>query len=211
MLVGKRTRLVELIERLVRLIMPPSLCHGVDHVLRVRDLALAIAEKVREPVDREVLELAALLHDIGRLSVATNHAERSAEIARILLELAGYPHDKIDMVVKAILAHSYTSHVEALSIEAKILSDADKLDALGAIGIARVFAYSGEMGRSIEDSVQHFYSKILNLINTMYISEAKRIAHERHRFVMEFLSRLFRELSMETKAFQPNPYKDSTR
>jgi len=201
MLVGKRTKLVELIERLVRLIMPPNPCHGVDHVLRVRDLALAIAEKVHEPVDREVLELAALLHDIGRLSTDTNHAERSAEIARILLELAGYPHDKIDMVVKAILAHSYTSRIEAVSIEAKILSDADKLDALGAIGIARVFAYSGEMGRSIEDSVQHFYSKILNLVNTMYIDEAKRIAHERQRFVKEFLSRLLQELNIETKAF----------
>jgi len=211
MLVGKRTRVVELIERLIKLIMPPNPCHGVDHVLRVRDLALAIAEKVREPVDREVLELAALLHDIGRLSTDTNHAERSAEIARILLELADYPRDKIDVIVNAILAHSYTSRVEAMSIEAKILSDADKLDALGAIGIARVFAYSGELGRSIEDSVQHFYSKILNLVNAMHIDEAKRIAYERHKFVRKFLSRLLQELSMETKAFQPSPYQDSTR
>jgi len=211
MLVGERTKLVELIERLIKLIMPPNPCHGVDHVLRVRDLALTIAEKVREPVDREVLELAALLHDIGRLSTETNHAERSAEIARILLELAGYPRDKIDMVVNATLAHSYTSRVEAVSIEAKILSDADKLDALGAVGVARVFAYSGEKGRSIEDSIQHFYSKILNLVDTMHTDEAKRIAYERHKFVREFLSRLLQELSMETKAFQPSPYQDSTR
>jgi len=197
MLVGRRSSLVELIERIVKLLMPEDPCHGVVHVLRVRDLALRLGEAVPEPVDREILEIAALLHDIGRVADPTNHAERSAEIARLLLELSGYPRDRIGRVVEAILAHSYSGKRPALSIEAKVLSDADKLDALGAIGIARVFAYGGRTGRSLEASINHFHEKILKLKEFMYTSVGRAIAEERHRFVEEFLERLYQEL--ETK------------
>jgi len=75
---------------------PRDMVHGLDHVLRVRDLALRIGEEVSKPVDREVLELIALPHDIGRISGDEGHARRSAEIARIILELANYPKDRIE-------------------------------------------------------------------------------------------------------------------
>ncbi len=198
MLVGKRSSLVELLEKIVKLIMPEDPCHGVEHVLRVRDLALKLGEAVPEPVDREVLEIAALLHDIGRVAASSNHAERSAEIARLLLELAGYPRDRIDRVVEAILAHSYSGRRPALSIEAKVLSDADKLDALGAIGVARVFAYGGRIDRSLEASIHHFREKILRLKELMYTEVGRAMAEKRHRFVEEFLERLRQELEAES-------------
>jgi len=195
MLVGSRTRIVDLVEELVKKLYPRDMVHGLDHVLRVRDLALRIGEEVPEPVDREILELAALLHDIGRISGDEGHARRSAEIARIVLELANYPRDRIERIAEAIQAHSFSEGFKPGSIEAKVLSDADKLDALGAIGVARVFAFSGAKGRSLEDSIKHFYEKILKLPELLETDAAKRIAVERIEVVKKFLESLLKEVS----------------
>jgi uncharacterized protein len=81
-----------------------------------------------------------------------------------------------------------------VSIEAKVLSDADKLDALGAIGVARVFAFSGARGRSLEDSVKHFYEKILRLPELLETDAARRIAVERVEVVKRFLENLLKEV-----------------
>jgi uncharacterized protein len=150
MLVGSRTRIVDLVEELVKKLYPRDIVQELDHVLRVRDLALRIGEEVPELVDREVLELAVLLHDIGRISGDEGYARRSAEIARIILELANHSRDRIERVVETIQAHSFSEGFKPASIEAKVLSDADKLDTLGAIGVARVFAFSGAKGRSLD-------------------------------------------------------------
>jgi len=197
MLVGSRSRVVELIENLVRKLYPEDMVHGLDHVLRVRDIALKIAEAIPEPVDREVLEVAALLHDIGRVSRDKDHAKRSAEIAYIILKLACFPEDKVGKVVEAIQSHSFSEGVKPMSIEAKILSDADKLDALGVIGIARVFAFSGSRGRSLKESIQHFYDKILQLPNLLFTDIAKGIAIKRIDVVKKFLEDLEKEIELK--------------
>ncbi|MEL9940967.1 MAG: HD domain-containing protein [Ignisphaera sp.] len=196
MLVGEGSVVVELIEKLVRMLVPDDVAHGIGHVMRVRDLALEIASMVEEPVDREVLELAALLHDVGRLYSDEGHAKRSAEIARILLELANYPKDRIDRVVEAIESHSFSEGKEPRTIEAKILSDADKLDALGAIGIARVFSHSCVKSRSLEDSLKHFHDKILQLPKMMFTEPGKRMAIKRIEIIERFLAELEQELEV---------------
>lgn len=187
-----RSGLVSAVEKLVRLIMPEDPVHGFGHVTRVLELACRFAEGF-SGVDYEVLQLATLLHDVGRVSGAENHAARSAQIARALLELAGYPEDRIEKVVEVILSHSYSHGQGAESLEAKILSDADKVDALGAIGLVRVFMYSGSIGREFESSLNHIKSKILKLPQLLHTEEARREAEKRVKLVIKFLESLEEE------------------
>ncbi|MCD6510248.1 MAG: HD domain-containing protein [Thermoprotei archaeon] len=174
--------------------------HGYDHVRRVLNLALRIAQSYSDEVDIEVLTLAALLHDLGRpLEEARriHHALISAEMAEGILREIGMSDEKIRKVVEAIKAHSYTMQKAPKSIEARILSDADKLDAIGAIGVARCFMEAGRRGRSLKDSIEHFHAKLLKLKDLMYTEEARRLALERHEFMERFLKRLMQELRGE--------------
>ncbi len=169
--------------------------HGWEHVVRVFELADRIGRK--EKADMEILLVAAILHDVGRMISEEKHALASAKLSRDLLKDLGFEEKKIEKIVHCILAHSFSSGILPETLEAKILSDADKLDAIGAIGVARVFMYSGEKGRSIEDSIKHFKEKILKLKEMLYTKEAKRIGEGRDKFVREFLERLERELRGE--------------
>lgn len=116
--------------------------HDFDHVLRVVALAERIA--VAEGADLAVVRTAALLHDIGESEGRADHHLRGAAMARDLLRAE--PPEFVEAVAHAIAAHRYRSAPNPESLEAKVVSDADKLDALGAIGIARVFAYAGARG-----------------------------------------------------------------
>jgi len=171
--------------------------HGLDHVLRVLQLALKIGEA--EGADLEVIALAAILHDIARPleeeGLIEDHAVESAKMAMQFLKSIGYP--KAKEVYDVIISHSFSSGIEARSLEAKVLSDADKIDAIGAVGIARVFMYSGEHGRTIEESIKHFYDKILRLKDLIYTKTGRKIAEDRHKYTEEFLKRLKEELSSE--------------
>lgn len=173
--------------------------HGFSHVERVFNLCLHIGKE--EGADLEVLALASLLHDIARpledSGKVEDHALESARIARRYLRSMGYPEEKVEAVAHAIEAHRFSRGPEPETLEAKILSDADKLDAIGAVGIARVFMYSGEHGRSIEDSLRHFEEKILKLKNLMYTETAKRLAEERDAFTIQFMERIRREIEGE--------------
>ncbi|WP_456365398.1 HD domain-containing protein [Thermococcus sp.] len=173
--------------------------HGFSHVERVFNLCLHIGKE--EEADLEVLALASLLHDVARplesAGRVEDHAVEGARIARHFLRSIGYPEEKVKEVAHAIEAHRFSRGPEPETLEAKILSDADKLDAIGAIGVARVFMYSGEHGRSIEDSLAHFEEKILKLKDLMYTETAKRLAEERHRFTVEFIGRIRREIEGE--------------
>jgi len=173
--------------------------HGFDHVERVFNLCMHIGE--REGADLEVLGLAALLHDVARpledSGRVIDHAVEGARIAARFLRSLGYPEDKIRAVCHAIEAHRFSCGPEPATLEAKILSDADKLDAVGAVGIARVFMYSGEHGRDIEASLRHFDEKILSLRELMYTETARKMAGERHRFTVEFIERIKREINGE--------------
>ncbi len=192
----KRKELIKVIEEFVRCVMGDDDAHGYPHVERVRKLALWLSKFYE--VDEEVIEIAVLLHDIGRLCGGDEHAHESAILARRLLEVLNYPKDKLEKVIEAIEAHSYTSGVEPKSLEAKIVSDADKLDALGSIGIARVFLYSCHIGRSIKDSLEHFKEKILNLPKVMYTEVGRKEALRRVKIVREFVEQLENELKFYT-------------
>lgn len=116
--------------------------HDFDHVLRVLALAQRIGQA--EGADLEVVQAAALLHDIGRgraEAIGRDHAAFAAERTHDILAEA--PPEKIEAVAHAVAAHRFRADPEPSTLEAKVLFDADKLDAIGAVGIARAFAYGG--------------------------------------------------------------------
>ena len=160
--------------------------HGWPHILRVAGWARRIVEAENLGADMRVLYVSILLHDVGRSVKGSHHAVESARIARSILPAHGL-HDIVPMVEHAVLAHSYSLGYKAETVEAKVLSDADKLDALGAIGIARVFHTGCQMGRGFEDSLSHFHEKILRLPSLMHYSYSRRTAEERARRVRMFI------------------------
>lgn len=166
--------------------------HDAEHTLRVYHNAMLIAE--HEPdCDLETVALSALLHDADdhKLFSTENNAN-----ARSFLTLHNVEPDKIDRICKAINAVSFSQnrgkHPE--SMEGKIVQDADRLDAIGAIGIARTFAFGGEHGRSLEASIQHFQDKLLLLRDEMNTETAKKLAESRHRFMVDFLHEFDEEI-----------------
>ena len=122
--------------------------HDFDHVLRV----LALAERIgqAEGADMEIVRAAVLLHDVARAEEERSgvcHAKAGAERARQIL--AGQPADKLEAVAQAIASHRFRDKIAPQALEAKVLYDADKLDAIGAIGIARAYALAGKRGHRL--------------------------------------------------------------
>ncbi len=165
--------------------------HDDGHVARVVKMALFIAE--REGANIEVVKKAAELHDIAR--DRPNHSIEGARMARELLKKEGYSEEFIERVVHCIEAHSFSAGIKPETLEAKVLSDADKLDAMGAIGVARAFLFSGEHGRSIEDTLRHFEEKLLKLRDLMETETGRKLAEERHAFLLDFYNKLKDELN----------------
>lgn len=184
--------------------------HDFQHIERVRKNAFDIAET--EPsANKEIIELAVLLHDVSDPKYAT---EEKLEEERIIKQL-DISDEKVALVKEVIQAISFSGghEVEAKSIEAKIVRDADRLDAIGAVGIARTFAFGGAKGRLLYDasetprdnmsveeyrtketaSVTHFYEKLLKLSNGMQTKKGKELAVERHAFMELFLQNLRKE------------------
>ena len=162
----------------------------------------------RHGADMDVLHAAALLHDLGRAVPDSDrpHVELSVEIARELLAESGFPEEKREAVLHCIRAHSFSRGVAPESLEAWLLRDADRLDALGAVGIARTFSYGGafyDPGDPLARRktapeghrfcVEHFYEKLFKLPEGLHSPEARRIAEERIAFMEQFLGRLERE------------------
>lgn len=190
--------------------------HDRDHVDRVYRLALKIASEVSEPVDLDVLRAAVLLHDVARAmedeGLVEDHAREGAAIARRILAELGFPPDRVEKVCLCIESHRFRSGAKPGSIEAMILQDADRLDMLGAVGVARAFARGGWAntplydpsippkksydGRS-ETVINHFYEKILKIKDTLNTEPAKRIAEGRHKFVEDFIERFLKEWESE--------------
>jgi uncharacterized protein len=109
--------------------------------------------------------------------------------ARRFLETQNLCIEEIEQICSIINNVSFSKNRgnSPESIEGKIVQDADRLDALGAIGIARTFAYGGKNGRSLEDSLQHFHDKLLLLMDEMNTEEAKKLAIVRHKYLEEFI------------------------
>lgn len=186
--------------------------HDFSHVLRVHNLCKKLGKK--EGADMEVLEAAALLHDLGREEERKNpeidHAEKSAEIAEKILKEIGFVQDKIPKVLYAIKVHRFSKGVRPTTLEAKILQDADRIDISGAIGIAMTFAYGGAHNLELYDVndpfgkrrevnekkyiLDHFSTKILKLADTMNTTAGKRMVERRTKFLKLFLRQFKKEL-----------------
>ena len=166
--------------------------HDAAHSLRVYRNAMKIAETEPE-ADKEIVALAALLHDADDHKLF--HTENNENTRSFLMENR-VPEETIDQICAAINAVSFSQNrgKRPDTIEGRIVQDADRLDALGAIGIARTFAYGGEHGRPLHESVQHFHDKLLLLKDAMNTESGRALAQERHAFLEAFL----RELEEET-------------
>ena len=165
--------------------------HDKTHTLRVYENAMKIASS--EECDKETVALAALLHD------ADDHKLFDTEDlynARAFLRSAGISGDKEEMICRVISEVSFSANRDKApsSIEAMIVRDADRLDAMGAIGVARTFAYGGQHGRDMSESVSHFHDKLLLLKDMMTTDMGREMAEKRHVFLEDFL----RELEEET-------------
>ncbi len=186
------------LEELCRSMYPEDDVHGWGHIERVRKLSRVLARQLEE-VDLEVLEAAALLHDVGRGS--ESHAEVSAQRAREILGELGFPKEFIERVAEAIRSHSFSGGGEPRSLEAMVLSDADKLDALGAIGVFRAAAYGDRIGRGIDGLIKHAEEKLLKLRALMRTEAGRKLAERRHRFLEEYLEELRQELGEVEEEF----------
>lgn len=189
------TRELETILAYVETFFTQSGAHDLDHILRVTRLCGEIGRV--EGADMRVLIPAALFHDIARpieKETGIPHQDEGARIAEDYLREAGYNAGRIAAIVHAIRTHRFSTGPEPETLEAQVLSDADKLDAMGAVGIARTFMQAGEHGDGIEGAVGHFHEKLLKLKGLMYTDGAKEIAEERHAHLQEFVDSLEDEI-----------------
>ncbi len=190
--------------------------HDFTHIERVFRLSLTIGRS--ENANLEILGIAALFHDIAREEENASgglicHAAASAERTRNLLKARELEPAKIDAICACIATHRFRDHNDPQTIEAKCLFDADKLDSLGAVGIARAYLWLGEHGGTVyvaqeiweqtdfesnrpeEDSLQReWHIKLRNVKDCLYTRTARRIAAKRHRTMENFLTVLENEV-----------------
>jgi uncharacterized protein len=186
--------------------------HDFSHIMRVYRSAKKIGKA--EGADMQVLLFAALLHDVGAESKLTGASAESdalrLRIAEEFLMKNGLPEDLRNRVLYAIDVHRFSKGIVPTTLEAKILQDADRLDAIGAIGIARVFTTGGTMGRSMYNpgdpfcanrepddrkwNLDHFFKKLLKLESGMHTETAKRIAKRRGNVMRQYLLDLQNEI-----------------
>jgi uncharacterized protein len=189
--------------------------HGWEHIKRVYRLAFSIAE--RESADSFIVGMAALLHDIGHLSTAKtqHHADLSMLMAGELLTAHNVSASRREAILHAIAAHSFSLGIEPRTLEAKVVRDADRLDSLGAIGILR-WAITGTVRRTndtqtyhpddpfaerhtLDDRrymLDHFFTKLLKLNNTMSTQTGRALAEQRTAFMHTYLNEFRRELEL---------------
>ena len=172
--------------------------HGYAHVERVYNTCVKIGKKLNANLN--VLKIAALLHDVGRINekddaLKRNHAEISADKSKKFLSSNGISlvQDEFDNIIHSIRAHSFSNEQLARTLEAKILSDADKLDALGAIGIFRTIGFTLENNGGIDQVIEHLENKILRLKEQMFLDYSKMVAERRHKTVLDFYTKLKEE------------------
>lgn len=200
--------------------------HNMDHTLRVYNMCIELAKSYPK-ADLEIIKYAALLHDIGGQkeiqdkSGKTDHALVGAEMAGPILREFRVSENRIKHIQDCIISHRYKTENQPKTIEAKILFDADKLDAIGAIGIARAFVWvgnnkakiyykpesleqyikenlNGKINGRIQDKSKHsfqieFETKIKFIVDKLYTEKAKELGKERTKFFKDFLDRLEKE------------------
>jgi len=166
--------------------------HGWEHARRVEGLAVRVARRADGEPDLDTVRAGAVLHDIGRRAEERGeideHASWGADEARRILRDLGYDGGTVDAVAGCVASHRHSTGPEPRTREACIVSDADDLDALGAVGVARTFAHGG----GFDETVEHIRDKLLGLRDGMGTEAARELADEegRHEAVVRFLDRL---------------------
>ena len=172
--------------------------HDFDHTMRVYCMATRLAKE--EGADMEIVQLAALLHDVDDHKLSPETCENHLRAVTFLRE-NGADGEKIRIITDIISQISFSANRIPTTLEGKCVQDADRLDAMGAIGIARTFAYGGSRGRRMHDpqgmdknaTVQHFYDKLLLLKESMNTATAQRLAEDRDRFMRSYLEQFYAE------------------
>lgn len=205
---------IQICESLVRGIYEKfDASHDFQHIERVRKNAEIIMDGER-PVNNEIIHLAILLHDVSDPKYSGNEGKLKETSILNQLNLNKQDREWIEEIIHSV---SFSGGIEkaAHTLEAKIVRDADRLDAIGAVGIARTFAYGGAKGRKLYDwteiarynmsveeyrnvktaSVTHFYEKLLLLKDLMITTTGKKMAQQRHEFMLTFLEQLQLETS----------------
>ena len=188
--------------------------HDWWHIHRVRKLAVSIAKQ--EQANMLVVELAALLHDIADAKFNGGNEKEGPQMAADFLQSLGVDNEVIKHIVNIITYMSFKNSFETIpfqSLEMQVVQDADRLDAIGAIGIARTFNYGGFKNRVIYDpaippqvykqkeayknstapTINHFYEKLLLLKDTIKTPYGKQLAEQRHAFMQQYLTQFFTE------------------
>ena len=209
----------QIIEDIIKTIKPifenDSSGHDWFHIDRVRKIAKQIA--TQENADVFITEVGALLHDIADHKFVKNfEAESISRTTEILSKYDSISDNEIEAIIHIVLNCSFKGGVDInkmKSLEGKIVQDADKLDAIGAIGIARTFAFGGKFGsllyhpdippithkdlesyhKNRSHTINHFYEKLLLLKDLMHTESAKDIATQRHQFMEDFLTQFYNE------------------
>lgn len=189
--------------------------HDWWHIYRVWQLSKHIAKEEKGP-NMLVVELAALLHDIADHKFHDGNFEIGAKKAREWLSSLKLDEDTtshVENIVRNVSFKSANIKPNLNTLEGQIVHDADKLDAIGALGIARVFTFGGSRGRLVYDpdqphlrnytyerahmqntsAIHHFYEKLLHLKNRMYTKTGKKMAAHRHKFMEDFLEEFYKE------------------
>ncbi|MED4129336.1 MULTISPECIES: HD domain-containing protein [Shouchella] len=189
--------------------------HDWFHTERVRNVAKTLARV--EEADSFIVEMAALLHDTIDDKLVANEEQAIQEVVHFLKE-QHLEKKQVDHILEIIQSISFSKGMELRTIEAKIVQDADRLDAMGAIGIARTFQYSGSKQQAIYDpaiavreemtkneyrngetsAINHFYEKLLKLKDKLHTHAAKELAEKRHHYMEQFLTQF--SLEWEGKA-----------
>lgn len=173
--------------------------HDFFHMKRVARMARFIAGK--EGSDLFICEAAGWVHDIGDRKMFSNRTNALEQLDNFLQSI-DCTADEISAIQVAVENVSFSKGRTPGGLEGRIVQDADRLDAIGAIGVARTFAFGGAKGQLLwhdseekreGTSIQHFYDKLLNLKRLMHTRTAKQLAEERHRFIEMYLQQFFKE------------------
>jgi uncharacterized protein len=208
-----KRKMIEKTEQYVRTLLEDDASgHDWWHIERVRRISVALAKK--EHADEFIVEMAALLHDVADEKIAGSE-EKGLSIVTEWLEQMPLPNHDKERIVEIISSVSFKGGhgKKPHTIEGMIVQDADRLDAIGAIGIARTFMYAGSRGHLMYDpslpyrekmtkeeyrqgrstAINHFYEKLLKLKELMNTESAKQIASKRHEFMERFLQQFYKE------------------
>ncbi|MEP6020926.1 MAG: HD domain-containing protein [Paracoccaceae bacterium] len=201
-------------EKLVEYWFGSDAAHDLSHIRRVWKNAMAIVSGDRLNVDRDVLRAAVVFHDLVNLpkddpdrSLAS---QKSADATMPILREMGFDDAKLPDVAHAIAAHSFSAGIPPRSLEARVLRVADRLDALGAIGLARMLYVGAALGRPLYDpddpmaarrlfddqawAIDHFETKLFGLVDGMLTRTGKKLAQERTSFLRDFRDKLLNEV-----------------